>query len=107
MSIIDVNHRDLRQVATAIETYCQAQDREMNIANSAITEMLSSDWQGQDAQAFGQNWAGVNTQGSVAVKFRDSLRNFAEALNASADLYERTQVNVFNSATRLMNFFGG
>jgi len=103
---IRVNHADLRSVARAIDTYCDAQDREMNTANSAVETMLSSSWRGPDATAFRNQWAGVHDRDSFAVRYRDSLRNYANALSASADIYRRAQVDTVNSAGLLMRLVG-
>ena len=107
MAIIEVNHRTLRQVARDIETYCTTQESQMVIANSAVSSVLMSNWQGQDALEFRNKWSEVNVTGSVAATMRESLRSYAEGLIACADDYERTQAEVFNAASRLMNFIGG
>ena len=60
MAIIEVNHKTLRDVADAITTYCDAQDREMRSADREIKSMLSSDWVGTDARQFGAKWEGVD-----------------------------------------------
>jgi len=103
---IRVNHAELRTAARAIDTYCNAQDREMKVAQGAVKAMTINAWRGADSVAFRQQWAGVYDRDSVAVRFRDALRNYANALSASADIYRRTQVDVVNAAGLLMRFVG-
>lgn len=101
MAFIEVNHKKLREVAEAINTYCSAQDREMRSADSAVKSMLSSGWMGADAQQFGQKWEGVDNNGSTAVTFRESLKKFAKCLSACADVYQNAQADSYNEANRL------
>ena len=103
---IQVNHRVLREVAAEINAYCDFQDREMHAAKTAISSMLAGDWRGLDAQEFSRQWAGVNDRDSTAVKFRESLRNYATSLSICADLYQSTQADVVNSAGLLMRLMG-
>ena len=101
MARIDVNHKLLREVASAIAEYCSAQDREMRSADTEIQAMLISDWIGTDAEQFKQKWAGVNTDGSTTAKFRESLKNYGENLIACADEYEKAQGEAYDRASRL------
>ena len=104
--MIEVNHRTLRDVAAAITAYCTAQDGEMRSADTEIQLMLISGWLGMDANEFKRKWAGVNTNDSTAVKFRDSLKNFSEGLTACANEYENAQVESVNAAGLLMSLVG-
>jgi hypothetical protein len=106
MSIIEVDHSTLRYVSAAIHTYCAAQDREMKIADTEIRAMLSNGWIGQDALEFGRKWEGVNESGSVTVNFRESLKNFADALIACSNEYQSAQSDTVNAAGRLMRLVG-
>ena len=103
MAHIEVRHNELRDVARAIHDYCNAQDRHMNALVSDVRNTIARDWEGADAAEFIRQWGGVNARGSMAVNFRDSLRNYAEALVACANDYQQTQANVVNSAGILMN----
>jgi len=91
MVVIDVRLSNLRDVAQLIINYCNTQDARMNTASQAISAMLTSDWHGADAQEFATRWGGVNAQGSEAVRFRESLMRYAEALFASAARYRDAQ----------------
>jgi len=104
MALIEVNHKTLRDVASAITTYCSAQDKEMKSADTEIKSMLTSDWLGQDAQEFGGKWEGVDENDSTAVKFRDSMKNFGENLTACANEYEKVQGDVYNKANGLPKY---
>ena len=104
--VLRVNHGELRSIAAQIDSYCDIQDREMRLANRAVTTMLTQDWRGPDAREFGRQWMGVNDRDSVALRFRDALRNYANALRASADLYQRIQADVVNQAGVLMRIAG-
>ena len=44
MALIEVNHKTLKEVAEAIDTYCETQDSEMKKAKSAVSNMLLKDW---------------------------------------------------------------
>lgn len=101
MALIEVNHNVLRDVASAITTYCSVQDVEMRSADSEAKSMLTSDWLGLDAQEFGKKWEGVDGADSTAVKFRESLRKFGEALSACADEYKSAQEDAYNAASSL------
>ena len=101
MAQIEVNHKTLRDIASAITTYCAAQDREMSSADTEIKSMLTSDWTGLDAQEFGGKWEGVDADDSTAVKFRKSLKSYGEALTACANEYQSAQEDAYNKANRL------
>ena len=104
--LIEVNHRTLRNVAADINTYCSAQNREMRRADTEVKAMLTSGWIGQDAREFSNKWKDVNGRGSTAVKFHESLKNYAEALVACADLYQTAQADTVNAAGLLMRIAG-
>ena len=104
MATIEVNHRTLRDVASAITAYCSAQDREMRSADAEIKSMLSSEWGGLDAQQFGGKWEGVDENGSTAVKFRESLKKFGENLTACANEYQTAQEDTYNAANWLPKY---
>ena len=101
MATIEVNHKTLRDVASAITTYCTVQDKEMRSADSEIKSMLSTEWLGLDAQQFGSKWEGIDDNGSTAVKFRESLKKFGENLTACANLYQTAQEDTYNAANSL------
>ena len=101
MAMIEVNHRVLRDVASAINTYCSTQDREMNSAKTEINSMFISNWIGLDAQEFRKKWATVDSSDSTTMKFRESLKNFSEGLTACANLYEKAQADAYNEANKL------
>ena len=104
MAMIEVNHKVLRDAASAINTFCSAQDREMRSADSDIKSMLATEWLGFDAQEFGRKWEGVDDNDSTTVKFRESLKAFGESLNACANEYESAQGDVYNAANRLPKY---
>ena len=104
MALIQVNHKILRDVAAAIITYCSTQDREMLAADSEIKSMLTADWIGPDASEFGGKWEGVDDNNSTTVKFRESLKNYGESLNACANEYQSAQEDAYNAANRLPKY---
>lgn len=104
MAVIEVNHKVLREVATAVNTYCTAQDREMKSADTDIKSMLKTDWLGLDAQEFGAKWEGVDGKDSTSSKFRDSLKSFGESLDACANVYQKAQEDSYNEANRLPKY---
>ena len=104
MALIEVDHRNLRDVASAITTYCSTQDREMRSADTDIKSMLMADWLGQDAQEFGKKWEGVNDNNSTTIKFRESLKNFGDNLTACVNEYQNAQGEVYNAANRLPKY---
>jgi len=103
--MIDVNHRTLRALATVINDHCLLQEKEMKIADAAIKDMLTTGWLGSDASAVGLQWAGVNISDSTAVKFRESLKNYADALAACAEEYQSAQTKAVNAAGALTILF--
>lgn len=104
MALIKVNHQTIRQIADAIDTYCQTQDREMRAADSAVKGFLGSGWAGMDADAFDGRWEDVDGSGSTAVKFQKNLDNYAKALRACADAYQRAQEDSYDEAARLPKY---
>lgn len=104
MAFIEVDHRKLREAAEAITAYCSVQDQEMRSADEAVKSMLSSGWTGADAREFGHSWEGVNDKQSTAVKFRESLEQYAECLSACADAYQNAQADSYNEANRLPKY---
>ncbi len=101
MALIKVNHQTLRDVARAIDTYCEEQKNEMKVANAAMVTMVFKDWIGDDAVAFAEKWQGVNDNDSVTMQFSKSLENYGKCLNACADLYSKAQEDSYNEAIRL------
>lgn len=104
--ILEVDHSELRGLAAAINAYCTLQDEQMRLADAEVQTMLSSGWHGMDADEFSRQWSGVNADGSTTVKFRESLQNFAQALEACADEYRSAQVDTINAAGLLMRLAG-
>ncbi|MCL2082888.1 MAG: WXG100 family type VII secretion target [Oscillospiraceae bacterium] len=104
MALIEVNHSDLREVASAITKYCSAQKKEMNSVKSDIKDMLASGWKGPDAVGFGQKWDDVDSGDSTSVKFRESLKAFGEALDACAKEYESAQSKTYTAASWLPKY---
>ena len=105
MATIEVNHKVLRDVASAVSTYCDEQNREMQAADEEIKSLLSSGWLGADAQQFGSKWEGVDDNDSTAVKFRDSLKSFGETLTSCANGYQKAQEDTYNAALGLFRPF--
>jgi len=101
MPIIEVNHKTLREVAAATTVYCDAQDREMRIADEDIKSMLSIGWLGLDAHEFENKWEGVDDNESIAVKFRDSIEMFGANLISCANAYQKAQEDTYNEANWL------
>jgi len=101
MALIEVNHKVLRDVAAAVDTYCEVQDKEMQSADTEIKSMLTSDWLGSDAQEFGGKWEGVDEKDSTTTKFCELLKSFGGNLIACADAYEKAQADAYNAADRL------
>ena len=104
MAVIEVNHRFLRDVASAADTYCSAQNREMLSADQDIKSMLSKDWLGPDSMEFGGKWEKVASNDSITVKFRELIKGFGESLTACANEYENAQGEVYNMANRLPKY---
>ena len=99
--MIEVNHQFLRELAAAMDSCCDTQDREMRSADGEVKSLLSSGWTGQDAQAFGGKWEGVDASDSTAIKLRKNMKDLAEALRSCAGAYETAQADSYNSACRL------
>jgi uncharacterized protein YukE len=100
--VIDVNHHDLRNVATSINAYCDAQEKEMRAGVPQVQSSIKTAWLGADADAFNQKWAEVNAPGSVSAKFLDSLRDYALRLESCANEYENAQADAVNKAGMLL-----
>ena len=101
MAKIEVNHKIIRDVATAITSYCTEQDAQMRAADSEVKSMLAASWTGTDAMEFGGKWEGIDADDSTTVRFRKSLEDFANALNACAVEYQTAQENAYNKAAWL------
>lgn len=104
MAIIEVNHQSIRNAASAIDTYCEELNREMSKADSSVKNMLTSYWIGPDALEFGGKWESVDSASSTAIRFRDSLENYSEALKSCAHIYEEAQERVYNLASLLPKY---
>lgn len=98
MAVIEVNHQTLRSVADAVDTYCEAQDREMRSADSAVGAMLLTDWAGDDAREFGTKWNQIDSECAVTTQLKKSLKNFGNALRACASEYQKAQEDSYNAA---------
>lgn len=101
MALIDVDYRTLRNIADEIDEYCSTQDKQMRAADAAVKGMLSAGFRGGDADAFRSSWNKVDDEDSTAVKFRESLKNYANCLRACADEYQKAQEDSYNQAQRL------
>ena len=99
--VVEVNHQRLRTLSEQIKSYCTEQDYEMRLAEMAMRELFGESWQGQDATALQTKWDAVYDSNSVAVKLRDSLKNFGEALDACANEYQYAQEEAYNKAALL------
>jgi uncharacterized protein YukE len=106
MSCIEVNIDVLHSVAKAIDDYCDTQDLRMESVDRDVRSMLIFGWVGKDAREFRDKWDGVNSDGSTAVLFRESLKDYAEALVACAEEYRTAQVDSVNAAGNLMRRVG-
>ena len=104
MARIVVNHKDLRTIAQAIQDYCSQQDSCMAQADDAVQTMLLQGWQGADALSFSEKWSGVQSKDSTAVRFRNNLLQFAQAIEASAEQYQKAQEAVYAQARRLPQY---
>lgn len=101
MAAIEVNHSVLNTFAQQIEDHCELQEREMRRADTTVKNVLGVEWYGDDAAAFGTVWDSVDDKGSVAVKLRDSMMNYAQALRACAGEYKKAQEDIYNQAVLL------
>lgn len=101
MAVIEVNHRVLRTFAQQIEDHCDLQNREIRQADISVKNNLGVEWYGDDAVAFGSSWDGVDSKDSVAIKLRDSMNNYAKALKACAQEYQKAQEDIYNLASML------
>lgn len=101
MPLIEVNHQTLRAMASAIRTYCSTQTSEMRSADSEVKSLLYSGWNGTDAMEFGKRWEDVDADGSTAVKLKESLSRFADALDGCAEAYKNAQAQTYSAASRL------
>jgi len=110
MALIEVNYKDLRELAGAITAHCAVHDAQMAKMDAEVKSMLTPGaavgWLGPDAQEFGKKWTGVTDKDSTASRFRDSLCEFGEKLTHCASEYQRTQEGVAEAADRLKNGTG-
>lgn len=97
MPNIEVNHGDLKKTAEEIRSYLEVQDQQMLMAKSAMNGLLA-EWQGEDAMKIGTQWEKVNDIDSSAIRFRKSLRNYADAIEQCANEYKNAQIKVLNKA---------
>ena len=104
MALIEVNHQALHAMARAIDTYCEQQDKQMHAADSAVKDMLSSQWNGPDATEFGKSWEDVDSSGSMTVTFREALKKYSDALDACASIYRKTQEDIYNLSCTLPRY---
>ncbi len=101
MAVIVVNHETLRALSQEATDYCTLQETLMTHSDKIVKDMLFTDWIGTDAQEFGKLWEGVDEKGSTANNFKESLKNYSDAVNACADVYQKAQENAYNRANRL------
>jgi uncharacterized protein YukE len=101
MPKVEVNYQVLRTYANMIEEHCDLQEEKMKAADTAVKGVLGAEWFGQDTMAFGDQWEGVDASGSIAVKLKDSLNNYADALRACADAYQSAQEDAYNRSCLL------
>lgn len=105
MSVIEVNHKSLRTVASAVNNYCSDQTAQMTVANAVVRTLLDAHWKGQDSVFFERRWKHVQDEKSTAERFKKTLKQFAKRLNACADVYQKAQEDAYNEANRLPKYF--
>lgn len=104
MAVIEVNHQALRNLAGAIEDYCESFYNEMRRADSGVQNMMSGGWAGEDAEAFKVAWDNVYGKDTLPRKFCKSLENYGKALSAGADAYQKVQEDLYNLASLLPRY---
>ena len=101
MALIEVNHQALRNMARAIDTYCDEQDKQMRHVDATVKDMLSSHWFGPDAMEFGKSWECVDSSGSTTYQLREALRKYSDSLDACASIYQKAQEDIYNRSCAL------
>lgn len=104
MAVIEVNHQALRNMADAIEDYCESFYNEMRRADTGVQNMMAGGWVGDDAEAFKAAWENVYGKDTLPRKFCKSLENYGKALSAGAEAYKTVQENLYNMATLLPRY---
>jgi len=102
MAAIRVNLKTLLGFPEGIQSYCSYQDAQMRQADFEVKSMLCSDWLGPDAKEFEGKWAGVCDRDSQAAKFKHSLVEFGEILEACAKEYRAAQRSATDGALALL-----
>lgn len=104
MAKIEVNHQAIRDFAGEITAYCDEQDRQMRTADSQMNTLFSTGYKGPDAAALKEKWDTVHATDSIAIRFRDSLKNYAAALTDAAEIYRSAQESIYNAANGLPKY---
>lgn len=98
MAYLEVNHQLLREMADAIDSCRETQKQQMRQADTAVKGVLGTGWVGEDAAAFGVQWAEADGTGSTAGRLDQSLENFADAIRGCAAGYQTAQEDICNRA---------
>lgn len=101
MAFIDVDHKTLRNIADAIDEYCNKQDTGMKAADIVVKHMLSTAYVSKDAMEFKKSWEKIDDDDSTTKQFKESLENYANCLRVCADEYQKAQEDSYNQAYKL------
>ena len=100
MSRIRVNHYKFESTAAIIDEYIQKQESYMNIINSNIEE-AGHYWSGKDYMEFCKQWNEINSTASTSEQIKKSLKNYAEVLRKTGNMYKEAQARAVNRANSL------
>lgn len=98
MAKIEVDRQTILSAAKAVEKYCELQKTKMRDMDRSVKSVVTAGWSGADATAFLQQWEGVDSDSSTAVRLQKALENYAKSLRACEETYRAAQRDIYNQA---------
>lgn len=100
MAYIKVNYEKMLATADEIYHYLANLDQKMRYIDNKL-ESLVADWNGNDYQEVKKQWIEINLPGSTYYKMKNSLKDYADSLRESSDLYREAKLRTINRANTL------
>ncbi len=103
MAYIRVDHRQLENTASTIDSYIAKHKKKMQTIDQSL-DSLNAQWQGTDFTQLQREWRQMNASDSTSSRMINSLDNYADFLRFSANKYKSAQANAINAAGRLPRY---
>lgn len=100
MVLVKVDHKKLAYISKDIDSYLNAQSREMALIDSRLKE-LNASWNGQDYSQLVREWETLCSASSVSGKKIEALKKYSGSIKEAARKYQEVQARAIDRANKL------